>query len=205
MTVPGMGLLRNGFAARAALIAVLAAPLAACGGGQARNDTFGLFATAEVDGPSARNRQILVPQPSALKALDSEQIVIRPSPSEIQYLAQSQWSDSLTRIVQAKLVQAFESTGRVGGVGKPGEGLAIDYQVMTDIRAFEVQTSGANTAVVEISVRLLNDRNGTVRAQRVFRATAPVRGSANTAFVAALDAAFATVTADIVGWTLKTI
>lgn len=204
MTVSGMELLRNGTAVRTALIAVLAATLAACGT-QAKNDTFALSAVPAVEGPSAKNRQILVPQPSALKALDSEQIVVRPSPSEIQYLAQAQWSDSLSKMVQAKLVQAFENTGRVGGVGKPGEGLAIDYQVATDIRAFEVQTSGANTAVVEISAKLLNDRNGTVRAQKVFRAAVPVGGSGNTAFVKALDAAFAAVTADIVGWTLTSI
>lgn len=205
MTVTGLELLRNGTAARAALIAVLAATLAACGSAPAKNDTFNLSAVPAVEGPSARNRQILVPQPSALKALDGDQIVIRPSPSEIQYLAKSQWSDSLSKMVQAKLVQAFENTGRVGGVGMPGQGLAIDYQVVTDIRAFEVQTSGADTAVVEISAKLLNDRNGTVRAQKVFRAAVPVRGTGSVAFVKGLDAAFATVTADIVGWTLKSI
>ena len=205
MTVSGMELLRNGTAARAALMAVLAAALVACGGGPAKNDTFSLAASADVEGPSARSRQLLVPPPSALKALDSDQIVIRPSPSEIQYLAKSQWSDSLTKMVQAKLVQAFENTGRLGGVGMPGQGLAIDYQIVTDIRAFEVQTSGADTAVVEISAKLLNDRNGTVRAQKVFRAAAPVRGTGSEAFVKGLDAAFAVVTADIVGWTLKSI
>ena len=205
MTVSGMELLRNGTAARAALMAVLAAALVACGGGPAKNDTFSLAASADVEGPSARSRQLLVPPPSALKALDSDQIVIRPSPSEIQYLAKSQWSDSLSKMVQAKLVQAFENTGRLGGVGMPGQGLAIDYQIVTDIRAFEVQTSGADTAVVEISAKLLNDRNGTVRAQKVFRAAAPVRGTGSEAFVKGLDAAFAVVTADIVGWTLKSI
>jgi len=205
MTVTGMELLRNGTAVRVALVAVLAATLAACGSAPAKNDTFNLSAVPAVEGPSARSRQILVPQPSALKALDSDQIVIRPSPSEIQYLAKSQWSDSLSKMVQARLVQAFENTGRLGGVGMPGQGLAIDYQVVTDIRAFEVQTSGAGTAVVEISAKLLNDRNGTVRAQKVFRAAVPVRGTGSAAFVKGLDAAFATVTADIVGWTLKSI
>ncbi|GAA4178599.1 ABC-type transport auxiliary lipoprotein family protein [Shinella granuli] len=205
MTGSGMGLLRNGTAARAALVAVLATMLAACGSTQARNDTFALTSVATADGPSVRSRQILVPQPSALKALDGEQIVIRPSASEIQYLAGAQWSDSLSKMVQAKLVQAFENTGRLGGVGMPGQGLAIDYQIVTDIRAFEVQTAGADAAVVEISAKLLNDRNGTVRAQKVFRATVPVGGTGNPAFVKALDAAFAAVTADIVGWTLGTI
>ena len=205
MTASGAELLRSGTAGRAVLAVLVAGLLSACGSSQASNDTFGLTAAPAIDGPSARSRQILVPQPSALKALDSEQIVVRPSPSEIQYLAKSQWSDSLSKMVQARLVQSFENSGRLGGVGKPGEGLAIDYQVVTDIRAFEVQTAGADTAIVEISAKLLNDRNGTVRAQKVFRATAPVTGAANTAFVKALDNAFKTVAAEIVGWTLGNI
>lgn len=205
MTGSGIDLLRNGILARAGLVAVLAAMLTACGSTQAKNDTFALSAIASAEGPSARNRQILVPQPSALKALDSEQIVIRPSMSELQYLAGAQWSDTLSKMVQAKLVQAFENSGRLGGVGMPGQGLAIDYQIVTDIRSFEVQTAGGDNAVVEISAKLLNDRNGTVRAQKVFRATVPVSGTGNPAFVKALDAAFAAVTADIVGWTLGAI
>jgi cholesterol transport system auxiliary component len=192
-------------AVNAVIVSGLSLLLASCGGGAAKNDTFGLSSVPDVTGPTARGQQILVPEPSALKALDSDQIVIRPSLAEIQYLSRSQWNDRLPKIVQAKLVQAFENTGVVGGVGKPGEGLAIDFQVVTDIRAFEVRTDGPDTAVVELSVKIVNDRNGTVRAQKVFRGSAPVGGAGNPAFVMALDAAFAGVTADIVAWTLKAI
>ena len=202
----------RGFASRwsrvagsAVIVSGLSLLLASCGGGAAKNDTFGLSSVPDVTGPTARGQQILVPEPSALKALDSDQIVIRPSLAEIQYLSRSQWNDRLPKIVQAKLVQAFENTGVVGGVGKPGEGLAIDFQVVTDIRAFEVRTDGPDTAVVELSVKIVNDRNGTVRAQKVFRGSAPVGGAGNPAFVMALDAAFAGVSADIVAWTLKAI
>ncbi|QRM55669.1 ABC-type transport auxiliary lipoprotein family protein [Sinorhizobium sp. BG8] len=205
MRVSGRGRPLGGAAARLALVSVLAATLTACGSGKAKNDTYGLSAVPLVEGPSARNRQILVPEPSALKALDSQQVVVRTSSTEIQNLANSQWSDRLPKIVQAKLIQAFENSGRVGGVGRPGEGLAIDYQVVTNIRSFEIQTSGADTAVVEIYAKILNDRNGTVRAQKSFRTTAPVSGAANPDFVAALDAASASATAEIVAWTLSSI
>ncbi len=117
-----------------------------------------------------------MPEPTALKALDSDQVVIRLSGSELQYLSKAQWSDRLPRMVQAKLVQAFENTGKVAGVGKPGEGLAIDYQVISEIRSFEISTEGADTAVVEIFAKIVNDRNGTVRAQKAFRATAGRQG-----------------------------
>lgn len=179
--------------------------LGGCLGGGARDDTFALSAVAAAEGPSAKSRQILVPEPTALKALDSEQIVIRLDRSEIQYLAKARWNDRLPKMVQAKLVEAFENSGKLGGVGRPGEGLAIDYQIMTDIRAFQIETNGGDIARVEISVKLLNDRNGTVRAQRVFQATAPVGGTGNRAFVAALDRAFSSVTGDIVAWALRSM
>lgn len=189
--------------ATATVLALSATALAGCLGGGTDKDTFGLSSVASVTGPSAKNRQILVPEPTALKALDSEQVVIRLSGVEIQYLSKARWGDRLPALVQAKLVEAFENTGLLGGVGKPGQGLAIDYQVVTDIRAFQIETNGGTSANVEISVKILNDRNGTVRAQQVFRATAPVQGSGNREYVAALDRAFAQVSAEIVGWTLK--
>ena len=205
MAIRGFASRWSRVAGNAVIVSGLSLLLASCGGGAAKNDTFGLSSIPDVTGPTARGQQILVPEPSALKALDSDQIVIRPSLAEIQYLSRSQWNDRLPKIVQAKLVQAFENTGVVGGVGKPGEGLAIDFQVVTDIRAFEVRTDGPDTAVVELSVKIVNDRNGTVRAQKVFSGSAPVGGAGNPAFVMALDAAFAGVTADIVAWTLKAI
>ncbi len=189
---------------RACAVFLMAASLSACAS-KANNDTYGLSASPVVEGPASTSKQILVPEPTALKALDSDQVVIRLSGSEIQYLADSQWSDRLPKMVQSKLVQAFENTGKIGGVGKPGEGLAIDFQVITDIRSFEISTEGADTAIVEIFAKIVNDRNGTVRAQKAFRAIVPVSGSGNPAFVKALDAAFADVSADIVRWTLKAI
>ncbi|MGK6314954.1 ABC-type transport auxiliary lipoprotein family protein [Neorhizobium sp. DT-125] len=183
---------------------LVAALVSGCGS-KANNDTFDLSLTPSGGGPSARNRQILVPEPTALKQLNSEQVVVRVSPSEIQYLANSRWGDRLPALVQSKLVEAFENSGRLGGVGKPGQGLAIDYQVVTDIRAFEVSAGSPRVANVEISAKLLNDRNGTVRAQGVFKATAAVSGAENRDFIEALDRAFAKVGAEIVDWALKSM
>jgi len=199
-------LARRSLLVRAAFtLPLVALTLAGCGTG-AKNDTYDLSAAmADGAGPAAKRSQILVPEPTALQALNSEQIVVRVSPSEIQYLARSQWSDKLPRMVQSKLVEAYENSGKLGGVGKPGQGLAIDYQVVTDIRAFEIDSSRGSQAVVEISAKILNDRNGTVRAQKVFRSAVPAGGGAADGMVKALDRSFSAVTTEIVDWTLKSI
>lgn len=185
---------------------LMALLLSGCGS-TAKNDTFDLNAAAvpAAKQSNARGRQLLIPPPSALKALDSDHVLVRTGPSEIQYLGRSQWSDNLPLMVQSKLVHAFEDTGKLGGVGIPGQGLAIDYQLITDIRSFEVNTQGASRAVIEISAKLLNDRNGTIVRQQVFTATVPTKGADNAAFVAALDQAFAAVTSQIVSWTLQVL
>lgn len=168
-------------------------------------DTYTLSSAPAASGERSRGRQILITEPTALKALDSEQIVIRPTPSSLQFLADSQWSDRLPKIVQAKLVEAFENSGRVGGVGRPGDGLAIDFNILTAIRAFEIKVDAGEQAVVEISAKIINDRNGVVTASQVFRASTPVTGSDNEAYVRSLDRAFDEVVRELVSWTLSRV
>jgi cholesterol transport system auxiliary component len=167
-------------------------------------DTYELTAPEPpTTGRRLPRRQILIAEPSALKALDGENIVIRETATALQYLDGAQWADRLPKIVQARLAEAYQSTGRVGGVGLPGQGIAVDDQILAEIRAFEIRIGAGDIAYVEIAAKVLNDRNGVVRATRVFSAGVPVSGTGNDAFVAALDQAFARVGADIVNWSLR--
>lgn len=189
----------------ACALSVMGVLLAGCGAG-AKNDTYDLASIKIAPAKQTiAKHQLLVANPTALKMLDSDMVVVRVSGTEVQYLAKSQWGDKLPLMVQSKLVEAFDSTGKLGGVGKPGQGLAIDYQLISDIKTFEIETAGGRRANVAISVKLLNDRNGTVIAQKVFSATAQAKGEDNQALVNALSQAFGSVTAEIVNWTLTKI
>lgn len=174
------------------------------GGSSEPLDTYALTAATPEPGQRSR-RQILIAEPTAIQALDGQGIVIKPEANVIQTLKGAQWADRLPRIVQARLAETFQRSGRYGGVGKPGEGLAIDYQVVVDVRSFEIRVDGADRAEVALYVQLLNDRNGVVRSSRLFNATVPVSGSDNDAFVAALDRAFCIVATEIVNWTATQI
>lgn len=168
-------------------------------------DTYELTAP-QPDRPGGRSRaQILLAEPAALKALDGQNIVIKPSPGVIQYLKGAQWADRLPKIVQARLAETFQKSGKFEGVGKPGEGLAIDYQVIAEIRAFDIRVDGAGRAQVEIFVKLLNDKNGVVRASRTFETAAAIGGTGNDAYIAALDRAFGEAANEIVAWVESTI
>ncbi|WP_312860617.1 ABC-type transport auxiliary lipoprotein family protein [Neoaquamicrobium sediminum] len=93
------------------------------GGGPAPLDTYDLTsAGVQADGPRRSRTQILIAEPTALKVLDGENVVIRPSAGTVEFLKGAQWADRLPRIVQSRLAETMQASGRYGGVGKPGEG-----------------------------------------------------------------------------------
>ena len=185
------------------LLALVLSGCALLGAGSSSEplDTYELSAPGEGNGGRRGRVQILIAEPSALKSLDGQNIVVEPAPGSVQFLKGAQWVDRLPRVVQARLAETFQHSGEFGGVGKPGEGLAIDYQIITDIRAFQISVAGGDEARIELFVRILNDRNGTVRAERTFRTSSVVSGSDNDAYAAALDRAFREAASEIVAWT----
>lgn len=195
---------------RSLVAASIALPLSACAflsPPKPPPETYDISAPRNFDSLRGVTRaQLLVKEPTALKAIDSEQILLKPSPSVIAYLSGAQWSDRVPKMVQAKLTQAFENTERARAVAKPGDGLVIDYQLVMDLRRFQIEAvNGGDRAVVELTVKLLNDRNGRVLRTRIFEATAATRGSDNDDYVAALDAAFDKVTREIIEWVLRRV
>lgn len=163
---------------------------------------YDLTAPAIVNSRSATRRQILVPEPSALKSLDTERIAARPSDAEYAYLGGAVWSDRLPRLLQTRLMETLQNTGRVRAVGLPGQGLMIDFQIVIDIRSFEIIDG---TAVASFGIKLMNDRNGKVQATRIFNASAAVSGSDNNDYVDALDRAMDEAFQDIARWVLSRI
>jgi cholesterol transport system auxiliary component len=181
--------------------------LAGCGsiaGSFSVTDTYDLTAPTDVKVAGGTRAQVLVADPQALAVLDSDRVVVREGATEIRYLGGSQWADKLPRLIQARLIQTFENSGRARAVGKPGQGLAIDYQVVTDIRRFEYQAK-ERQAAVEISVKLMNDRDGRVVGTQIFKAAMPVAADSNSAIVAALDSALDKVLIGILRWVVARI
>lgn len=186
---------------------LLALVVAACGGGSATTAIYDLTATASEAGVGRARAgvQILVPEPRALQALNTSSIAVKPTAQTISYYGKVQWSDRLPRVLQTRIVQSFEDTGRVHAVGFPGEGLLINYQLPIEIRNFQLESGGAPTAVIEIAAKILDDRNGRVVATRVFRAEARSSGDGVDSAVAAMDVALKQVLDELVRWVVAEI
>ena len=144
--------------------------------------------------------QLVVPEPTAVLTLDTQKIAIRTAAGEGPSVDDERWSDNVPKMLQAKIIQSFENSETMRAVARPMEGLIADYQLLIDIRSFQV--AGAETAVahVEFGAKILSDK-GRIIASRTFEATAPTTDATTPASVAALNSAFRKVATDLVIWT----
>lgn len=195
------GVTRAGTARRLRLsaVAVLLLAVAGCSSGSAPA-TYDL--TAPVDGlASGRGRGLLVvAEPLALQAIDSNRIVIRTRDGGIAYLPDAQWSDRLPKLLQTRMIQTFENGRRIQAVGRPGDRLVPTAQLNSEIRTFGIDER-TGEAVIEMSVKIVNDRSGRILAGQLFSSRVPAGGtSSGPAATAALDLATQSLLRDIVRW-----
>lgn len=161
-------------------------------------DTYDLGTPTVAAAPKGRSTQVLVPEPTADRAFDTDRIVVRPSATEIAYFAGAQWADRLPRLLQSRLIASLEASGRFRAAGRPGQGLAIDRQIVAEIRAFDYE-AGQGRVVVALSVKLMDDRTGRVIAAETFRTEEPAADEARAAVVA-FDRALQRLLGEIVAW-----
>lgn len=145
--------------------------------------------------PSAA--QLVVSDPTALAALDTERVQSASANGAFANLPDAQWSDALPKLVQVKILRSLEDAGRFSGVSRPMEGLAADFQLVLDVRRFQLAANGA--ADVEFGCKIVAS-NGRIIAMRVFRASVAAETVNASAAVAALDQAFGQAGSDLVAW-----
>ena len=174
------------------------------GGGDKAIPTFDLTAPTGFNAPRSGSGQLVVSTPTALAVLDTEKIVVEPGPGQITYLDKAQWSDRLPALFQARLIEAFENSSRARAVARPGDRIVADYLLLTDIRAFSIQTfQGGPEAVVEISAKIVRDNAGRIDAAKVFSARVPAAGTGGAEATTALDAASDKVFVEMVNWAAR--
>ncbi|WP_208974906.1 ABC-type transport auxiliary lipoprotein family protein [Pseudovibrio exalbescens] len=156
-------------------------------------------------GERSSSAQILVPAPVALQALDTNSIAVAEAGRVYSYYPRVAWADTLPNVFQAKLIETLENTSKFRGVAQPGQGLLIDYQLQTTLRAFEVNVGGGSRAYVEVAARLVNDRDGRSVQARVFSAEVPTASTNTDEAIEALNAASDVVLRDIADWVLKAV
>jgi cholesterol transport system auxiliary component len=132
-------------------------------------------------------------------------MLITTSEGALNYLPGGQWSDRLPKLLQVRLIEAFENANRIAGVGRPGNRLVPSAQINSEIRRFGIEEK-TGEAVIEIAVKIVDDRSGQIIAGEIFtsRVSAPNGNTAAGASVA-LDAAGQGIMRQIVAWVSRRI
>jgi phospholipid/cholesterol/gamma-HCH transport system substrate-binding protein len=191
---------------------ILAGLESAIGGGAAKTPLPKYYALAapRTFPPSdkAAKSQLVVLEPTAVVALDTQRIIIDAGTGETTRPDNAQWSDTIPKLLQARIVQSFENSNYLGAVARPMEGLAADYQLAVDVRGFQIsnrsdlaeQPATGPMARVAFAAKILGD-NGRIIGSRTFDALVPAPDLNAAAAAAAIDKAFAKAATDLVVWT----
>jgi cholesterol transport system auxiliary component len=149
--------------------------------------------------------QLVIDEPMASTSLDTDRILVRPGDSEIKYFAGARWSERAPRLIQSQLLQAFDKSGAIVGVGRQAIGLHGDYELQGELMSFDTVYSGGATpmAVVAINFKVVRKPGEIIIASRNFeqkeRATAPSLAAITSSFSNALSA----IVSEAVPWTLS--
>lgn len=149
--------------------------------------------------------QLAVAEPTADAPLDSARLVVRPRPHEYGVAPGAQWNDAVPILLQGLLLQGFEDSGKIAGVGRDSEGLSADFVLLTAVRRFETDLSekpGAKAKVV-LAAKLLDARRHAVVAMETFAAEIETPRKSNRGAVDAFNAAMSDLIPRIVFWSLR--
>ncbi len=185
--------------------------LAGCGSllGVVQRQPFTIYAPSyhapAQTGPTAKvDWQLVVETPLSSETLNTSRIVVMPSPGVIEVYPGARWSDPAPTLLRNLVVQGFEQSGRIIGVGANVSGLSGDYALAIDLHAFqaEIRSDGPH-AVLRFQARLLDYRNSRVMATRAFAADTPFPPKDTAAAFAAFEASTSGVISELVDWTLQ--
>lgn len=204
-TTPSRTARRRAFRALACI--ALLAPLAACGV-LPKHEPPALYrpeATIATDATWPQVAwQLRIARPYADGMHDSARILVRPQPGELQVYKGAAWTQPAPDLVLDTLLRAFDDSGRVAGVGRRGEGVGADYELLLDLRRFEADYDGGSVpnARIALGARLVRNDDDRVVASRVFETDVPAGGTALPAVQRAFSQGLGTVSTQLIGWTL---
>jgi cholesterol transport system auxiliary component len=155
--------------------------------------------------PAKVSWQLVVAEPAAERDIDTTRIALSRKPNVIEYFADGNWSDTAPKMVQAKLIEAFESTNAIVAVGRDAAGLRADYILQSDLRDFQADyTGGAVQAHVRMIAKLVQMPDRRITRTVSAEALAPAGGKDLAAIVVAFEQALGEVMSKIVAGTLAT-
>ncbi|MDB5517332.1 MAG: Mammalian cell entry related protein [Tardiphaga sp.] len=143
--------------------------------------------------------QLAFPEPTAVVMLQTQRMLFSPG-TDATGFAEIQWADSIPKLLQAKLIQSFENYDVAHAPLRSMDGLEADYQLLVDVRSFQISGDPAASANIGFSARIVA-KDGHVVASRLFAENAKLDKLDPPAAIAAFDDAFGRIATELITWT----
>lgn len=142
---------------------------------------------------------ILVPEPTAPMALNSDKILVVGDDPDAASFDQAQWLDNVPALVQARIIQSLENTGCYRSVSRPVDAITPDHTLSLEIRNFSIAISTEPKADIEISAKLIAGDEQAVES-RVFQQTDSLKSADSSSAVTTFQNGFETLARELVLW-----
>jgi phospholipid/cholesterol/gamma-HCH transport system substrate-binding protein len=142
--------------------------------------------------------QLVMPTPTAILQLDTQRFLLAPN-KDVPGFSNAQWADSIPKMLQVKLIQSFENYD-VAHAPLRSDNPGANFQLLVDVRSFQINTDDELTAEIGFSARILN-KDGQVVASHLFQQRKRLDKPDPASAVAAFNYAFANAATDLITWT----
>ncbi len=157
--------------------------------------------------PAATGAQawsLRVVRPAAGVHLAGQRIVVMPEGNRVSVYQGAGWSDPAPVLVRDRVLEAFRADGRVGALSSDERQLHADFELDSDLRAFQSEYRGGRPeAVLRLDARLVHTASRRIVASRSFEQRQASADPAVPAVVQAFGTAADRLSAEVVDWTVR--
>ena len=157
--------------------------------------------------PAATGAQawsLRVVRPAAGVHLAGQRIVVMPEGNRVSVYQGAGWSDPAPVLVRDRVLEAFRADGRVGALSSDERQLHADFELDSDLRAFQSEYRGGRPeAVLRLDARLVHTASRRIVSSRNFEHRQASADPAVPAVVQAFGTAADRLSAEVVDWTVR--
>ena len=147
--------------------------------------------------------EVVIPEPTAVAMLETQRFLFSPA-NDAPGFADVMWADSIPKLLQARLLESFENYDIAHAPLRSMDGVQADYQLLIDVRRFQITTDPEPVADIGLSARIL-DKDGKIVASQLFQETQKLDKIEPPVAATAFNDAFVRIAKDMIAWTVDAL
>ncbi|NMF87606.1 ABC-type transport auxiliary lipoprotein family protein [Aromatoleum petrolei] len=147
-----------------------------------------------------------VAKPASGVHLAGQRIVVIPQDNQVSVYQGASWSEPAPVLMRDRLIDALRADGRIAALSSDEARLQADYEIVSDLRAFQSEyRGGVPEAVVRLDARLVERESRRILASRTFTSGERATASDVPAVVNALGVASTRLATEVATWAVDEI